>query len=213
MKYKHIVWDWNGTLLNDAEACAKAMSMILEKRNLGTVTTEDYRSQIEFPAIKMYEETGFQFENESFDDLSEEYIINYKNLFDSIKLHDDTLEVLQNFKKQGMIQHIVSASGLEILKKQVELYKLNEYFTHIFGQENNRGDSKVHLALKLLKYLDCNPKDVLFIGDTAHDYEVATKTGFDCRLVSNGHSSREKLEKTGALIYSNLTELYKDIAS
>lgn len=211
MSFKHIVWDWNGTLLNDAEACTKSINLILEKRNLKTITVEDYRAQIQFPVIKMYENSGFDFSAESFDDLSEEYIENYLNLFDDIALHEDALDVLQGFKKQGLKQHIVSASGIDILRRQVELYNLNEFFTHILGQENNRGDSKVHLAHELLKYIDCNPKDVLFIGDTPHDYEVASKAGFDCRLVSNGHSSKERLEETGALVYSNLNELYKDI--
>jgi len=213
MNYKHIVWDWNGTLLDDAEACTRAVNLILEKRNLKTITVEDYRAQICFPVIKMYEESGFDFANESFDELSEEYIKNYINLFNDINLHDDAVEVLQGFRKHGLMQHIVSASGIEVLRKQIEHYNLNDYFTHILGQDNNRGDSKEHLAFRLLDCLSCSPKEILFIGDTPHDFEVASKAGFDCRLVANGHSSRKRLLATGALVYSNLTELYRDIVS
>lgn len=211
MRYKHVVWDWNGTLLNDAEACANSINKILESRNMQPVTVEEYKSKIEFPAVNMYKDSGFDFGKESFDDLSEEYIKNYIEQYDSIQLHQDAKKVLAGFMNLGLKQYIVSASGYQILIEQVERYGLKEFFTYILGQDNNRGESKVHLAKKLLGYLNCSPKEILFIGDTAHDYEVSKEAGFDVRLVSNGHSSLEKLLETGAEVYPNLTELYNEL--
>ena len=45
------------------------------------------------------------------------------------------------------------------------------------------------------------------IGDTVHDYEVAQSMGTDCFLISQGHHSLQRLNKTGAKIFNSLDDL------
>ena len=137
MKIKHIVWDWNGTLLNDAIASAKAVDDVLKKRNLGEVPLEVYRQKIMFPVVNVYIESGLDFEKESFQDICDEYLNNYLNEADNISLHNDAEFVLKEFQKRGLVQHIVSASDSGVLKDQINYYGLNNYFDNILGQENN----------------------------------------------------------------------------
>ncbi len=209
MDYKHIVWDWNGTLLNDAEACAHAVAEMLEKREMGTLTLEEYRDRIVFPVINLYYIAGFDMEKEDFKSICDEYIENYLKCFPSLRIQNDARDILQKLKDKGLSQYIVSASGLDILLKQVRHYGLEEFFIHILGQKDNQGDSKVHLAQQLIALTQCRPEEVLFIGDTLHDDEVAKEAGFDCCLVANGHCSSERLVKTGSPVYENLTAMYE----
>lgn len=211
MKYKHIIWDWNGTLLNDAEACTEAVAQMLAKRNLGTLTLEEYQSKIVFPVINLYYDAGFDMEKEDYQSICDEFTQNYANLSPSIQIHSDVREVLQKIKDKGLSQYIVSASELETLLRQVEHYGLKGFFVHILGQKDNQGESKNHLAQKLVTLTQCRPEEVLFIGDTLHDHEVAAEAGFDCCLVANGHCSRERLKATGAPVYENLTALYQAV--
>jgi phosphoglycolate phosphatase len=213
MIYKHIAWDWNGTLLNDAEACSRAVSLMLEKRNMGSISIDQYRSIIEFPVRNLYNEAGFDFEKESYEDLCVEYINNYIDNDYLIYLQNDAGEVLGKFRSEGVIQHIVSASGNDILMEQLEKYGLKDYFKFILCQDNNQADSKAHLAKRLGELIECGPREVLFIGDTIHDFEVANEAGFNCALVANGHCSLERLKNTGAPVYSNLSALYKELSS
>ena len=83
-------------------------------------------------------------------------------------------------------------------------------FCYILGQDNNRADSKARLAEKLVSMVNCEPDEMLFIGDTIHDFEVAQEAGMRCCLVSNGHCSEERLKATGVPVYKNLTELYEN---
>lgn len=209
MKIKHIVWDWNGTILNDAEACSMAIDDMFKKRNLGSISLELYRRKIVFPVVDLYNESGFDFKKESFQAVCDEYLENYLNKAHLISLHRDAKTILENFQKRGFVQHIVSASDSKVLAQQIEFYGLKEYFSNILGQENNRADSKVHLAKHLLELVGCEAKEMLFIGDTVHDYEVATEAGMNICLVSNGHCNEERLKETGAPVYANLTHLYK----
>ena len=109
-----------------AQACVNSVNKILVVQNMRPVTLKEYKSKIEFPVINMYKDSGFDFGKESFDDLSEEYVQNYLDQFDSIDLHDDARSVLTGFKNLGLKQYIVSASGYQILWT-VERYGLKEF--------------------------------------------------------------------------------------
>jgi len=59
----------------------------------------------------------------------------------------------------------------------------------------------------MIKKLNLEPKELLLIGDTIHDFEVASELGCYCILVSNGHQSHERLKSTGVLVIDNLSQL------
>ena len=66
MRYKHIVWDWNGTLLNDLWLFIESINFVLESRGMSQVDKESYKSIFTFPVIKYYEHLGFDFSKEKF---------------------------------------------------------------------------------------------------------------------------------------------------
>lgn len=207
MKYKHVAWDWNGTILNDCLACAMAVDKMFRRRSLGSVSMEEYQKRITFPVINLYYQSGFDFKKESYTDVCDEYIANYRDNKDLVSIHKDAPKVLSEFSRRDLRQHIISASEQGLLEEQVREYGLYDYFDTIFGQKDHQADSKLHLAQRLVAETGCDPKEVLFIGDTTHDYEVATEAGFDCVLIANGHCSRERLVETGAPVFSKLEEL------
>jgi phosphoglycolate phosphatase len=169
-----------------------------------------YKNKIVFPVIDLYHEAGFDFEKESFQDVCDEYLANYLDNSHLIGLHGDVVSILNKFKSKGLEQHIVSASDSGVLANQIEEYGIRSLFVNIFGQDNNRADSKAHLAKRLVGVVNCSPNQMLFIGDTIHDFEVAMEAGMNCCLVSNGHCSEERLKSTGVPVYRNLTELFEN---
>ena len=61
MNKKLIIWDWNGTLLNDVDACVDSMNNMLNKRARTNITQEYYKSIFTFPVQKYYEKLEFDF--------------------------------------------------------------------------------------------------------------------------------------------------------
>ena len=147
------------------------------------------------------------FSKETYQDVCDEYMENYLNNSHMISLHEDAVAALELFRDKGLKQHIVSASDIGVLVRQLQSYGLIPYFANVLGQDNNRGESKTRLAEKLVELVECQPHEMLFIGDTIHDYEVAKETGMRCCLVSNGHCSENRLKATGVPVFRNLTEL------
>ncbi len=211
MKYQHIIWDWNGTLLNDAIATVKAVNSMLQNRNLGSITPEEYRERITYPVIQLYYEAGFDLINENYEDMCEEYARYYQENAPDISLHEDAQAILAWFRDKGIRQHIVSASEYGILVEQIAGYGIMDYFDTVYGQRDKRGDSKEHLARSLMAELKADPAKVLFIGDTLHDFEIANNIGARCFLVSNGHCSTGRLQRTGAPVYPSLKAILNDL--
>ena len=66
--YKHIIWDWNGTLLNDLWLCLESVNAALARRGLAPLSEKRYQEEFDFPVIDFYRKIGFKFDDASFAD-------------------------------------------------------------------------------------------------------------------------------------------------
>ena len=94
MKYKHIIWDWNGTLLDDRWLCVAAINQTLSLRNMDIIDEEQYKEIFCFPVIEYYIKLGFDFNDEPFSIVGTEFIDFYNKNFRKARLHSNALQVL-----------------------------------------------------------------------------------------------------------------------
>jgi phosphoglycolate phosphatase len=205
--YKHIIWDWNGTLINDVWLAVEAMNKMLAKRHLPGIDSKKYREIFDFPVTKYYLKLGFDFSKESFEELTVEFINVYYQCFNKCKLNEGVEVVLKKISDMGIHQSILSASKEDVLIEKIKYFGIDKYFCRIMGLENHYAESKVEEGKKWIAELNLNPQDVLLIGDTIHDYDVSKYMGCDCLLVANGHNSYERLVKLGVEVISTLREI------
>ena len=207
MKYTDIIWDFNGTILDDVEAGILSVNKLLSNRRLPIIPDKEYyRNVFRFPIIEYYRALGFDFDAEPYEVLAplwvEEYLKNSKNspIREGFKTAFDT------FKSLGLRQHILSATELTMLRSQLRELSIAEDFDGIYGLDNIHAHSKTDLA-KVWRAENQDTK-VLFIGDTEHDFATAKAIGADCALVCGGHHSKDKLLSCeGAVVYDSLDDL------
>ena len=208
-KYKHIIWDWNGTLLDDRWLCVEAINQSLDKRNMPTLSESQYKEIFCFPVKDYYKKVGFTFDQEPFHVAGDEFVAYYGNHFNRVDLHDETIPVLNKIKASGRTQSVLSAGKQDFLNDWIQNHNLSNYFIKVLGIDNQYATGKTALGLAWMDELDYDPHEVVMVGDTTHDSEVAEAMGIDCVLVENGHVSRERLETTGRKVVSNLSEFFK----
>ncbi len=206
-RYKHIIWDWNGTLINDVWLVVEVMNEMLKKRNLPGIDSNKYREIFDFPVEKYYLKLGFDFSKESFEKLTVEFISEYYMRFNECKLFDEVEEVLKKIRDRGISQSILSASKEDVLTEKIKYYSIDKYFSRIIGLENHYAESKIENGKKWIAELNLDPQEVLLIGDTIHDYDVSKHMGCDCLLVANGHHSYERLAGLGVDVINSLKEI------
>ncbi|MEG0077170.1 HAD family hydrolase [Anaerorhabdus sp.] len=204
---KMMIWDWNGTLLNDAECCFHVLNDLCKERNIKTLdSVEQYREIFCFPVIRVYEQMGFDLTAQSFEDVSVDYTKGYQSTYLNYSLHDYAIDSLKQNIDEGIINVLLSASQIDILKKQAQEYECNEYFEEILGLNNIYAHSKVDLAKEFIEKSQIDCRDIVWIGDSAHDYECAKECGTHCILVAQGHQTKQALCNTGAIVASDLLE-------
>ena len=210
-KYKHIIWDWNGTLLNDAWLCVEILNKMLSRRQMPTTTLSQYQKDFDFPVIDYYRKLGFNFEKGSFDNIAREYITAYEERRYECELRYGVVDIIKMLKVKGFMQSVLSASQQSSLIEALKKFRLKDFFENIAGLDDYYAHSKINIGRKLLENIMADKSEIILIGDTTHDYEVAREMGVDCLLLPAGHQSKERLLASGAKVCDNLNGIFKDL--
>lgn len=213
LKYKHIIWDWNGTLLNDIDLCIDIMNKLLEKNNLAPVSIDRYKEIFTIPVSTYYESLGFDITNGNFEKIGKEFMDVYEIRKCECNLYPEVLSILKKLKELGIEQSVLSAYSHETLVEILQTYGISNYFIYVMGASDIYATGKVEQGRELIKSIDVERDKVVMVGDSLHDYEVAETIGIDCFLISNGHQSKKVIEKSGAKILDSLSELLYVIIS
>jgi phosphoglycolate phosphatase len=208
MKYKHIIWDWNGTLLNDTSLCTQILNESLRKRDIPEITVQQYKQKFLFPIKTFYESIGFDFDKEPFENSNNEFNAGFVDQFKSLALQPFAKDTIIKFSEKKITQTILSASRQDRLKEQVNFFDITQYLQYVVGTNNLYAHGKEYEGEKLLLTLDISAEETIIIGDTLLDSSVAKYLKIDCALVSNGHNDIKRLKETGAFTFSDIKEFY-----
>ncbi len=206
---KCVIWDWNGTLLNDVEANMQVANDMLCRRALPQIpSVEEYRRHFGFPVSDYYKYLGFDLENEDFATVAEEYVAGYQMHSCKNRLFLDVTKTLAELKAAGIRQVIISATEQVRLRREVAGFGIAGYFDEILGAGNNNGESKLSVA-KAFVESGGNCEEILFVGDTLHDAEIAKKCACRVAIIPRGHQSADRFPSE--ILVNSLSELFSII--
>lgn len=210
MKYTHIIWDFNGTILDDVMPGIDSVNILLRKYGVNEIpSVEAYRELFGFPVRDYYEKIGFDFSKTPYEVLAIEWVELYLEHTKDPVLMRGVRDLIEFNKQNGIEQLVLSACEIEMLTKQLSQLGVYPYFSEIIGLTNIHASGKGELARA---WRERNPEaKALLIGDTIHDFEVAGILGADCALYCGGHQNRERLELCDAIVFDEFSELEKII--
>jgi len=204
-KYKHIIFDWNGILLDDLWLAVSVIDKMLRSRKIGVMNKELYCEVFDFPVYDYYKKIGFDFNNESFEKVGTEFINNYNKRQYECSLHKGSKEFLEHLKQKNIVLSVLSARLIESLNHNLEYYNISHLFTNISGLSDHYANGKNEIGKKLVDSLNFHKSETLLIGDTLHDSEVADEIGIDCFLIAAGHQSKNRLSSSNKPIFDDIT--------
>lgn len=203
----HLIWDFNGTILDDVQVCIDSINRMLAKRGLPCFADPDaYRACFRFPVIDYYRAVGLDMEAEDYYTvLAPEWVANYMEEESSCGTVPGVLAAVQSARAAGLGQILLSATREDQLREQVERLGIADLFDELCGNDNIHAAGKVHLVRA---WLECHPgARPLFIGDTEHDAEVADAVGAPCILYVGGHQSESRLARLGKPLLRDMNDL------
>lgn len=190
---KHIIWDWNGTLLGDVDHAVTINNRMLEEEGLKPVTKDFYLKNFKFPVIEYYRDLGFDVSPEYFHHLCEKFNDYFQGGLGACGLQPGAVETLAHVKSRGILQSVLSASQQQVLEKSIKHFEIEKYFDHLIGIADKKAGSKVDRGRELIGKTGVKREETILIGDTDHDHEVAEALGIDLILVEHGHQCPTRL--------------------
>nr|NQU93125.1 HAD family hydrolase [Bacteroidota bacterium] len=206
---KMIIWDWNGTLLNDVGVSIDAMNKMLKKRDYPLLSVEKYKSIFTFPVQEYYRLAGVNFGQHDWDTVAMEFINNYRAGVGTANLHAGVPELLDSLTKSGYHHFILSAMQQQFLEETLHANGIASKFQKVVGLHNHYAATKEENAKILVASSGFTTDEICMVGDTIHDFEVAESARVRCVLVANGHQSKERLMTTGCMVVDGLDGFVK----
>lgn len=210
MKYKAVIFDMDGTILNTLEDLKNATNYSLRQFGMPERSLEEVRMFVGNGIRKLVERavpagTPKEKINQVFDVFLEYYEIHSA---DNTSPYPGILELVEKLKKAG-IKTAVSTNKADVPAQELGREYFNGIFDLIVGQQDGLKVKPAPDSVnKILSILDIQKKDAIYIGDSDVDVQTAKNSGLDFIGVSWGFRGREFLEKNGAKnIVDNANEI------
>lgn len=204
---KHIIWDFNGTLLNDTQLSLDVDNNVFEKLGIPAITIDDYRNNMTMPVRDFYPAVGVDYSVHNYETIARLWLDEFNQKAVGVGLVSGALDAIRFFHGQGRSQSVLSASYEPSLRKQCEALGLTPYMADISGLEDESASKKTEIGRRQLRELGLEGRDVVLIGDMLTDAHLAEDLGADCILVSWGHNDLKRLLSSGLPVARDFGEL------
>jgi phosphoglycolate phosphatase-like HAD superfamily hydrolase len=202
---KHLVWDWNGTLLDDLKLVVDATNVGLATVGGPVITADDHRRDFRRPILDYYahvlerpvDQAEFQLLDDAFHDA-------YRQRIDEVRLVPDALEAMERWTGT---QSLLSMFFHDELLVEVERHGIGARLVRVDGLPGTvGGHKKAEYLRRHLDALALDPADVVLVGDSVDDGEAARTVGASAVLYAGGFTDTALLRATGLPVAFSLVE-------
>ena len=203
----HVVWDWNGTLLDDLHVVIEAANESLSQFGLGPIDEDDYRDHFTRPVRAFYDSLfGRPITDDEWEALNDTFHEEYYARVAAASLTSDANRAMDSVEGRGWTQSLLSMSPQEWLEHVVDRFGLRPRFAGIRGLRGPTGGLKAAHLRDHLADLGVEPERSVIIGDTPDDAAAAKAVGAGVVLYHGGSHHLPTLEEVGAPIAHTLVE-------
>lgn len=202
----HIIWDWNGTLVDDHDIVIEAVNAVMGALGGPPITSADYRNHYHRPVRGFYKRLlGISLTDADWARIDAVFNEHYISRVASVSLALDAEQTLATAERLGHTQSLLSMWRHELVLREVDRHGIAGWFQRIEGNRTRSGDPKSRSLELHIDTLGLTPSDTTMIGDTLDDFDAARAAG--CRIILiTGSQNPNYLHATGAPVVNSLTE-------
>ncbi|HEY3008268.1 MAG TPA: HAD hydrolase-like protein [Micromonosporaceae bacterium] len=201
----HLVWDWNGTLLNDLELVVCATNEAFLSSGAPPISADEHRRRFRRPIAEFYAEAlGRTLDGEEFARLDRIFHDSYQAGLPTCALVFDAVAALRAWTGT---QSLLSMWFHHELVSVVERHGLSGYFSRVDGQRVLLGGGLPFKAEHLARHLAAlgvPGEQAVLIGDSVDDADAAAAVGAACVLYGGGFTDPDRLRATGRPVADTL---------
>lgn len=209
---RHVVWDWNGTLLHDLPLVVESVNAALGEHGLEHITIADYTANYVRPVRQFYEVLlGREVSDDEWQRIDAVFHDTYAvAVAERTQLMDGAREALAAVDASHASQSLLSMYPHHLLLPLVDHFGIDAHFEVVHGLVGAGGGPKLpHLERHLEEMVHLHgddPTRVLVIGDAIDDALAAQHLGARAVLLASGSHPHAELEATGAPVVESLRD-------
>jgi phosphoglycolate phosphatase-like HAD superfamily hydrolase len=201
----HVVWDWNGTLVEDLPVVVESVNAALDAIGEAPITEDDYRAHFTRPVARFYEQLlERSISTAEWDILDRVFHDRYREALDRIPLAIDAADAIDEVRARGWTQSILSMWWEDELLDVVARHGLVDFMELVQGNVDDPGGAKAGHLLRHVSTLGLDVGSVVMIGDSTDDAAAAGVVGTACVLYDGGSHHLDDLEDLGVPISDSL---------
>lgn len=212
MKYRNIIFDFDGTLVDTAALIIATMHRTIDALHVPAKSDAECKSMI-----------GYRLEDvppllwPEIPDLPERYVTTYRAIFNTIKdsykiqLYPGVLETLDTLHRNGVRMAIASSRSMASLQEYCAELHIEEYFQMLVGGGDvKNGKPSPEPVNHILSAQGWNTVETLVVGDMNVDILMGKRAGTAACGVTYGNGSVPELQEAGAdCIISDFSAILK----
>jgi phosphoglycolate phosphatase-like HAD superfamily hydrolase len=203
----HVVWDWNGTLLDDLPIVIRAVNRSISGFGFGPIDADVYRDHYTRPVRLFYEGLfGRKVSDEEWLRLDTGFHDAYFELADDVDLTEGAHTAIDMLAEAGWSQSLLSMSPQHWLEGIVSRLGLTERLELVDGLSGVSGGLKAAHLEEHLRVLDVAGNRTVVIGDTPDDVAAARHVSARPVLFHGGSHHLEVLEAQGVPVAETLLD-------
>lgn len=208
MKYKTIIWDLDGTLLNSLEDLKDSTNYALNEFGFAQKSSEEIKNSLGKGVGHLIAASLPQGEkNPLFNDVLKTFKAHYlKNSANKTTPYPHIINTLQTLKANGVKMAVVSNKFDGAVKEISRKYFGDIFDLQIGETETMKRKPAPDMPLYAMEKLNAKKEETLFIGDSEVDLKTAQNTGIKCLSALWGFKTKEELLKNGAQNFAERTE-------
>lgn len=201
----HVVWDWNGTLVEDLSVVVESVNAALAAIDEAPITDDDYRANYTRPVGRFYDQLLERpISLGEWETLDRVFHERYRARLDRVPLAVDAVDAIDRVAAFGWSQSILSMWWEEELLDVVAQRGLMDRMALVQGNRDDPGGEKASHLLRHLSTLDIGPESAVMIGDSIDDAAAAGAVGTACILYDGGSHHVGDLVDVGVPVTNSL---------
>ena len=188
MKYRALLFDWSGTLVDDLPPTLYATNVVLGEHGVPPMTRVEFRRRFRLPYPEFYEEV---LPGVAIDSLEDLFRSSFRASPQQVEVLPHAREALEWCRAQDIRCFVLSSMDAGLFTQQAHAFGLHEHFEAIYAGVIDKRDR----IGEILAAHDLAPDETAFVGDMVHDIETAQHGGVASVAVATGYDPVERLAK------------------
>ncbi|GGI31273.1 MULTISPECIES: HAD family hydrolase [Bradyrhizobium] len=194
-----LVFDWNGTLLDDTYALLQTTNAILDRFGHATIDMSTFREHCDVPLSLLYRSLGMSQDEVATVDRDGSAIFHdtYEPLAGKADLREGARRVLELAHQEAASSIIVSNHIVDPLRSQLRRLGIDDYINDVLAFENRTTQYKsMSKGERLRLYMQKNnlkPASTFIIGDMPVETDIARNLGLVSISITGGFVSESRL--------------------